>query len=151
MKNKLLTSLVLITIGTYVIGYSSRHNEQRQRPNILFILADDHTTTAISAYGSKYNETPNIDRIARDGVLFKNAFVVNALCAPSRASFLTSQYSAINEFHRNGDVLDTSLNTLPKILQKAKYETALFGKWHLKSKPLGFDHSQVQHYAKTPG
>jgi uncharacterized sulfatase len=87
--------------------------------------------------------TPNIDRLAREGALFKNAFVVSSLCSPSRASMLTSQYGGQSGFLRIGDALDTALNTLPKVLQRSSYETAILGKWHLKSQPQGFDYCQV--------
>lgn len=133
--------LFLILIIALIVGCKT----ENQRPNILFILSDDHSVKAVSSYGSKLNTTPNIDRIANQGMLFENAFVVSSLCAPSRASILTSQYGGESGFLRIGDVLDTSLNTLPKILQNATYETAIFGKWHLKSKPLGFDYCQVVH------
>lgn len=133
-----LCCVVFMMIG--LTCFSQKHPRQ---PNIVFILSDDHASQAISAYGSRLAKTPNIDRLASQGVLFNNAFVVSSLCSPSRASILTSQYGAESGFLRIGDSLDASINTLPKILQKGNYETAILGKWHLKSRPLGFDYCQV--------
>lgn len=133
-----LCCVVFMMIG--LTSFSQRHPRQ---PNIIFILSDDHASQAIGAYGSQLTKTPNIDRLASQGVLFNNAFVVSSLCSPSRASILTSQYGAESGFLRIGDSLDASINTLPKILQKVNYETAILGKWHLKSRPLGFDYCQV--------
>ncbi len=111
-------------------------------PNILFIMADDHAYQAISAYGSTRNETPNIDRIANEGVRLDRCFVTNSICGPSRAVILTSKHSHINGFKHNGDQFDGTQQTYPKLLQHAGYQTALIGKWHLKTDPTGFDHSE---------
>ena len=113
------------------------------RPNILFIFTDDHGTQAMSCYGSKINQTPNMDRLAREGMLFKHCLVTNAICGPSRAVIQTGKYGHLNGFLRNGDVFDGEQTTFPKLLQRAGYQTAVIGKWHLESTPRGFDHFQV--------
>ncbi len=109
-----------------------------ERPNILFIMSDDHAAHALSCYGSKVNETPQLDRIAKEGVRFANAFVTNSICTPSRATILTGKYSHINGvpvFNR----FDGSQQTVAKLLQAAGYYTGMIGKWHLGSDPTGFD------------
>ncbi len=113
------------------------------RPNIIFIFTDDHASHAISAYGSVINQTPHLDRLADDGMLFENAFVTNSICAPSRAVILTGKHSHINGHERNGRIFNGAQQTFPKILRKNGYETAVIGKWHLRSDPTGFDHYDV--------
>lgn len=108
------------------------------RPNILFIFSDDHAEQAISAYGSKVNQTPHIDRIAERGARFTNSFVTNSICTPSRATLLTGQYSHLNGvpvFNR----FDSSRDTVAKHMQAGGYHTGVIGKWHLGSDPVGFD------------
>ena len=114
-----------------------------KRPNILFIFSDDHAYQAISAYGSNRNQTPNLDRLAKEGMRFDRAFVTNSICAPSRAVVLTGKHSHLNGQLTNRETFDGSQQTFPKLLQKAGYQTALFGKWHLKSNPTGFDSWEV--------
>lgn len=114
-----------------------------ERPNILFIFTDDHAYQSISAYGSRINNTPNLDRLAREGARFDNCYVTNSICGPMRAVILTGKYSHRNGFMVNGNLFDGEQVTFPKLLQKAGYQTAITGKWHLSSAPTGFDYWEV--------
>ena len=125
-----------------VAQVSSAHD----RPNILFLFSDDHAVKSISAYGgplAKVAPTPNIDRIAREGAVFTRSFCANSICGPSRACILTGKHSHKNGFMRNGNNFDSSQWTVAKALQRGGYNTAVIGKWHLKSDPVGFDHWEV--------
>ncbi|MBN2313453.1 MAG: sulfatase [Sedimentisphaerales bacterium] len=119
-----------------------------KRPNILYIMSDDHAAHAISAYGSrlaKVAPTPNIDRLANEGILFENCFCTNSICVPSRATILTGQYSQTNGVLDLGGKLEPEKQTLPRLMKQAGYETAMIGKWHLKTEPT-FDY-----YCVLPG
>ena len=117
--------------------------QEKTPPNILFIFTDDHCEQALSAYGSKIIKTPGMDRIANEGMRFNRCYVTNSICGPSRAVIQTGMYSHMNGFLTNRDSFNGDQQTFPKLLQTAGYQTAIIGKWHLKSTPRGYDYFDV--------
>ncbi|WP_394348162.1 sulfatase family protein [Saccharicrinis carchari] len=133
----MLAIAVLITLS------SCQQPKEEKRPNILFIMSDDHAYQAISAYNDKLIETPQIDRIANEGILFTNASVTNSICAPSRATILTGKHTHIHGKIDNNFPFDTTNVTFPQILKQNGYQTAMFGKLHFGNNPKGFDEFMI--------
>ena len=136
---------ILYWLATMAAFTSCGSKDKAQGPyNIVYIMTDDHTAQMMSCYDKRYVSTPNLDRIARDGVRFTNSFVANSLSGPSRACMLTGKHSSENRFFDNSTcVFDAEQQTFPKLLQKAGYQTAVVGKWHLGTLPTGFDYWEV--------
>ena len=129
-----LGSLLLVSCKSNSKKDETQKEESKKRPNIVFIISDDHAYQAISAYGGRLAEvapTPNIDRIAKEGMLFDNCLVTNSICGPSRAAILTGNYSNKNGYYKNerGGKFDVTKWTFPQEFQKNGYQTSLFGKW----------------------
>ncbi len=135
ISNVLALSLLLTSCAVF--------SQAQKKPNIILIVSDDHAYQAISSYGSKLINTPNIDRIAKEGVRMDKAYVTNSVCSASRAVILTGKYSHVNGLRDNGTFFDSSQQTFPKLLQQAGYKTAVIGKWHLWSQPTGFDYWNI--------
>jgi uncharacterized sulfatase len=143
----------IVIYSFLVLGYfslsscgSKPEKENLAQPNILFIMSDDHAYQAISAYGhpvSRLAPTPNIDRLADEGIRFDGAFCTNSICGPSRATILTGKFGHKNGYMSNGDRFDGRQQTFPKILREHGYQTAVIGKWHLLSVPTGFDYWKI--------
>ena len=132
----------------FFLLFSFGARSQDDRPNVVFIMSDDHAVSAVSAYNDWLSElapTPNIDRIANEGMLMHATYNTNSICGPSRAAILTGKYSHVNGFFKNekGGDFDSSQQTFPKIFQRQGYNTAVIGKWHLGTSPTGFDYSKV--------
>ncbi len=151
-----LTSLSRSSLGAYLglgavslsLASCSQQNSEKEseRPNILFILSDDHTSQSWGIYGgvlADYVKNENIQRIADEGVTLQNAFCTNSISVPSRAAILTGAYSHVNGVYTLDDAIDPEADNIAKRLQAGGYQTAIFGKWHLKKEPTGFDHYEV--------
>ncbi len=141
-------STLLLGLTVVLLAALPARAQQEGGPNIVFIFSDDHATQAVGAYGGRLaalNPTPQIDRLADEGMLFRNAFVTNSICAPSRAVILSGLHSHLNgvETNQQEDSLDASVPVFPEMLQAGGYQTAMIGKWHLKSAPRGFDYWEV--------
>ena len=127
-----------------IIGFlmSCLVSAEEKRPNILYIMSDDHAAHAIGAYGSRLaalDPTPTLDRLAKEGMLFENAFCTNSICAPSRACVITGQYPHTNGAYDLGGKIESERQYLAIEMKKAGYQTAMVGKWHLKEEPGAFD------------
>ncbi|MFT5500347.1 MAG: arylsulfatase A-like enzyme [Woeseiaceae bacterium] len=142
-KKTVCFAVVAFAMMTAACTADSTTSDKDTRPNILFIMSDDHSERAISAYGSTLISTPSIDRIANEGVIFLESFVANSICGPSRAIMLTGKHSHKNGFRDNDDRFDGSQPTYPLYLQQAGYATAVVGKWHLRTEPVGFDYWEI--------
>jgi len=145
MKRIPLNSIMVVFFATMFLFCQNRNNENEinQTPNIIFIMSDDHAYQAISTYDDRLIQTPNIDRLADEGMKFTNACVANSICAPSRATILTGKHSHLNGKIDNNFPFDTTNITFPQILHENGYQTAMFGKLHFGNNPKGFDEFKI--------
>lgn len=141
MRSKFLwmPGLVIMLMPVFL----SAQTNETTRPNIIYIMSDDHSYQSISAYGHGLNHTPNIDKLADQGMLFNRAFVTNSICGPSRAVMLTGKHSHVNGFMDNHSTFNNGQQTVAGLMQDAGYQTAVVGKWHLISDPKGFDYWNI--------
>ncbi len=150
-SKKQFAQILLGVFSSFLLWGCFPKEQEKSNPNILFIFSDDHATHAIGAYGPKHNNpelhqfvmTPNLDRLAEQGMLFTNVFCGNSICGPSRATILTGKHSHLNGMLNNDAVFNGAQQTFPKLLQEGGYETAWIGKWHLFTEPTGFDHWEI--------
>lgn len=142
-RREFIKTTGLGTLGFTIPILLPINDNKTKRPNIIFIMSDDHAEQAISCYSKALIKTPNIDRIANEGIMFKNSFVTNSICGPSRATMLTGKYSHKNGLRDNRDEFNGEQLTFTKLLQNAGYKTHIVGKWHLKTNPTEFDSWQV--------
>lgn len=149
MKNSIFNPMAIIMTLMLVFACQSKKKETLEaRPNILFIMSDDHTSQAWGIYGGilkDHVKTPNISRMAEEGMVLNNAFCTNSICVPSRAAILTGQYSNKNGVYTLSDALQPDSLNIAKLLRKNGYQTAIIGKWHLKKEPSGFDYYNILH------
>lgn len=140
-----ITAILSAVGGSVLFTFCSNKQQQDNQPlNIIYIMSDDHTQQAISCYSNRYGTTtPNIDKIAEEGLIFSNSYVANSISGPSRACMLTGKHSHKNGFRNNSDFFDGEQQTMPKLMQQAGYQTAMIGKWHLSSDPTGFDYWDI--------
>lgn len=146
---KSTTLLLLLCGAAFTADICLAADTPTQRPNILWIMSDDHATAAVGVYGgilAPLNPTPTLDKLAAEGMRFTNALVTNSICTPSRATLVTGQYSHVNGVRTLSDPLPVSRHTLPRLMKQAGYQTAIIGKWHLHEEPAEFDY-----YCVLPG
>ena len=137
------SAATVIPLGILAAGCGKPARPVKSPPNIVFVFSDDHAYQAMGCYGSVVNETPNLDRLAEQGMVFDKCCVTNSICAPSRAVILTGKHSHLNGVRDNREQFDGTQQTFPKLLREAGYQTAIIGKWHLKTEPTGFDYWEV--------
>ncbi len=148
MKKNLFNLTFLLVALTILSACKSEEKQDTIKPNILFIMSDDHTSQAWGIYGGilkDYVQNNNIQRLANEGITLNNAFCTNSICVPSRASILTGQYSNLNGVYTLSDALNPDSLNIAKVLNKNGYQTAIIGKWHLKKEPSGFDYYNILH------